>query len=115
MSGFPYDDAIRILKAHRDEAEREAAAWGYCAVNEAHKGCRYVQSCRGQRAVQKYLLDIFNAAIDFTNQKKREALEAAMERVVGEIEKKPLVERAEGYTCSPNPAVAEVAGEPAEV
>jgi hypothetical protein len=91
---FPYDDAIRQLKVFRDEAQREAEAWAYFAVNESYRGEGYVRQCHAQRAVQKYLKAIFDAAIDYTEQEKRKALEAALKKVTGEIKDEPLVETA---------------------
>ncbi len=97
MSEFPYDDAIRQLKAHRDEAQREATTWGYCATNEAHRGPGYVQACLGQRAVQIYMRDVFAAAVEHTERKKSDEqaqanMEAAAERFFKVIADHPLVE-----------------------
>lgn len=94
MSEFPYDDAIRQLKAHRDEAQREATSWGYYATNDAWKGPGYVQTCLGQRALQIYMRDVFEAAVEHTESKKqRAAQEAAMNQFLDGIAEHPLVEK----------------------
>lgn len=64
-----YDEAIKALKVHRDEAQREATCYGYNAT-QYPDNFGFVDTCRERQAVHEYLRDIFDAAIEFTKEKR---------------------------------------------